>query len=166
MTEQTKAQKLAWIGAMAFFMQTLDATILNTALPAISKSLNESPLEMQLAIISYSLTVALLIPLSGWLADKYGTLTLFRLAVCTFILGSLLSACAVSLNSLVMARILQGVGGSLMMPVARLSILRTVPKNELLNAWNIMAMAGLTGPILGPILGGWLVTYASWHWIF
>ncbi|WP_032093113.1 MULTISPECIES: DHA2 family efflux MFS transporter permease subunit [Pasteurellaceae] len=166
MTDSKNYRGLAWIAATAFFMQTLDATILNTALPAISRSLHESPLEMQMAIISYALTVALFIPLSGWLADKHGTLTVFRFAVGIFVLGSVACAASDSLDSLIAARIVQGFGGALMMPVARLSIIRSVPKTELLNAWNIMAMAGLIGPILGPILGGWLVTYATWHWIF
>lgn len=166
MTERESYRGLAWIAAIALFMQTLDATILNTALPAISRSLNESPLEMQLAIISYALSVALFIPLSGWLADKYGTLKMFQLAIGVFVIGSI--ACAVSntLNTLVFSRVLQGFGGALMMPVARLAIIRSVPKQHLLSVWNLMAMAGLLGPILGPILGGWLVTYATWHWIF
>ncbi len=159
-------RSLAWIAATAFFMQSLDATILNTALPTISADLHQSPLEMQLAVISYALTVALFIPLSGWLGDKYGTLKVFRFAVATFVLGSIACAASYSLNMLVLSRILQGFGGALMMPVARLAIIRTIPKNQLLPIWNMMAMAGLTGPILGPILGGWLVTYASWHWIF
>ncbi|MGC7559897.1 MFS transporter [Pasteurella sp. PK-2025] len=166
MTESKRYQGLAWIAAIALFMQTLDATILNTALPAISHSLNESPLDMQLAIISYALSVALFIPLSGWLADKHGTLRMFQLAIGVFVVGSI--ACAVSntLTMLVLSRIVQGFGGALMMPVARLAIIRTVPKQHLLSVWNLMAMAGLLGPILGPILGGWLVTYATWHWIF
>ncbi|MFQ1047285.1 DHA2 family efflux MFS transporter permease subunit [Avibacterium paragallinarum] len=166
MTEQKTYTGLAWIAAMAFFMQTLDATILNTALPTISQNLNESPLNMQLAIISYALTVALFIPLSGWLADKYGTLNVFRVSIAIFVLGSIACAFSYSLSVLVFSRILQGFGGALMMPVARLAIIRTVPKNQLLNAWNIMAMAGLIGPILGPVLGGLIVTYLTWHWIF
>lgn len=166
MSDAIHYRGLAWMAALALFMQTLDATILNTALPAISASLNESPLEMQFAVISYALTVALLIPLSGWLADKYGTLVVFRISVAIFVLGSIACALASSLNFLIMARIIQGIGGALMMPVARLSILRTVPKNHLLSVWNLMAMAGLLGPILGPILGGWLVTYTTWQWIF
>lgn len=157
---------LAWMAAIAFFMQTLDATILNTALPTISRSLNESPLNMQLAIISYALTVSLFIPLSGWITDKYGTLNVFRVAIGIFVLGSVACSLSLSLNQLILSRILQGVGGALMMPVARLAIIRTVPKNRLLNVWNTMAMAGLVGPILGPVLGGVLVTYLSWHWIF
>ncbi|MFD1804913.1 DHA2 family efflux MFS transporter permease subunit [Pasteurella oralis] len=166
MTERESYRGLAWIAAIALFMQTLDATILNTALPAISRDLNESPLEMQLAIISYALTVALFIPLSGWLADKYGTLKIFRLAVSIFVFGSITCAISNTLDTLVLSRVLQGVGGALMMPVARLAIIRTVPKQHLLSVWNLMAMSGLLGPILGPILGGWLVTYTTWHWIF
>ena len=166
MSQHQHYRHLALIAAMALFMQSLDATILNTALPAISASLNESPLEMQMTIISYSLTVALFIPLTGWMADKYGTLNVFRAAVGVFVLGSVACAMANSLNTLIWSRILQGVGGALMMPVARLTIIRNVPKTQLVAAWNAMAMAGLIGPVLGPIVGGWLVTHATWHWIF
>lgn len=163
---QSNHKPLAWIAASALFMQSLDATILNTALPSIAADLHQSPLEMQMTIISYALTVALFIPLSGWIADKYGTLTTFRISVFLFVIGSIACACSTNLNSLVISRILQGVGGSMMMPVARLAIIRVVPKVELLPIWNLMAMMGLVGPIVGPILGGWLVTYAHWHWIF
>ena len=166
MSERQNYRNLAWIAAIALFMQSLDATILNTALPAISASLNESPLEMQMTIISYALTVALFIPLTGWVADKYGTLNVFRVAVGIFVLGSVACAMANSLNALILSRILQGFGGALMMPVARLAIIRHVPKTQLVAAWNAMAMAGLIGPVMGPIVGGWLVTHATWHWIF
>ncbi|WP_439258949.1 DHA2 family efflux MFS transporter permease subunit [Lonepinella sp. BR2930] len=166
MEKAVSPRSLAWIAATAFFMQALDTTILNTALPTIATDLHQSPLQMQLAVISYALTVALFIPISGWLADKYGTLNIFRFAVTMFVLGSISCAFSMSLEMLIFSRILQGFGGAMMMPVARLAIIRTVPKNELLPIWNLMAMAGLTGPIIGPILGGWLVTYASWHWIF
>ena len=166
MSERQDYRNLAWIAAIALFMQSLDATILNTALPAISASLNESPLEMQMTIISYSLTVALFIPLTGWVADKYGTRNVFRVAVGIFVLGSVACAMANSLNALIWSRILQGLGGALMMPVARLVIIRHVPKTQLVAAWNAMAMAGLIGPVMGPIVGGWLVTYVGWHWIF
>ncbi|MDU7371926.1 MAG: MFS transporter [Klebsiella michiganensis] len=125
---------LPWIAAMAFFMQALDATILNTALPAIAHSLNRSPLAMQSAIISYTLTVAMLIPVSGWLADRFGTRKVFIIAVSLFTLGSLACALSNSLMELVIFRVIQGIG--------------------------------LVGPILGPVLGGVLVTWASWHWIF
>lgn len=157
---------LPWIAAMAFFMQALDATILNTALPAIAHSLHRSPLAMQSAIISYTLTVAMLIPVSGWLADRYGTRKIFTLAVFLFALGSLCCAISSSLTMLVSSRILQGIGGAMMMPVARLALLRAYPRNELLPILNFVTLPGLVGPVLGPVLGGIFVTYASWHWIF
>ncbi len=157
---------LPWIAAMAFFMQALDATILNTALPAIAESLNRSPLAMQSAIISYTLTVAMLIPVSGWLADRFGTRRIFMLAVTLFTLGSLACALSSSLGELVVFRVIQGIGGAMMMPVARLALLRAYPRSELLPVLNFVTMPGLVGPILGPVLGGVLVTWASWHWIF
>lgn len=157
---------LPWIAAMAFFMQALDATILNTALPAIAQSLNRSPLAMQSAIISYTLTVAMLIPVSGWLADRFGTRRVFMLAVTLFTLGSLACALSSSLTELVIFRVLQGIGGAMMMPVARLALLRAYPRSELLPVLNFVTMPGLVGPILGPVLGGVFVTWASWHWIF
>lgn len=157
---------LPWIAAMAFFMQALDATILNTALPAIAQSLNRSPLAMQSAIISYTLTVAMLIPVSGWLADRFGTRRIFMLAVSLFTLGSLACALSNSLGMLVIFRVVQGIGGAMMMPVARLALLRAYPRSELLPVLNFVTMPGLVGPILGPVLGGVLVTWASWHWIF
>lgn len=157
---------LPWIAAMAFFMQSLDATILNTALPAIARSLHHSPLAMQSAIISYTLTVAMLIPVSGWLADRFGTRRIFTLAVSLFALGSLLCALANSLYLLVVYRVIQGIGGAMMMPVARLALLRAYPRSELLPILNFVTLPGLIGPVLGPVLGGLLVTYATWHWIF
>jgi len=157
---------LPWIAAMAFFMQALDATILNTALPAIALSLNRSPLAMQSAVISYTLTVAMLIPVSGWLADRFGTRKVFIAAVSLFTLGSLACALSSSLTMLVLFRIVQGIGGAMMMPVARLALLRAYPRSELLPVLNFVTMPGLVGPVLGPLLGGVLVTWASWHWIF
>ena len=153
---------LPWIAAMAFFMQALDATILNTALPAIAHSLNRSPLAMQSAIISYTLTVAMLIPVSGWLADRFGTRKVFIIAVGLFTLGSLACALSSSLMELVIFRVIQGIGGAMMMPVARLALLRAYPRSELLPVLNFVTMPGL----VGPVLGGVLVTWASWHWIF
>ncbi|HHH0794651.1 TPA: multidrug transporter subunit MdtD [Yersinia enterocolitica] len=157
---------LPWIAAMAFFMQALDATILNTALPSIAESLNRSPLTMQSAIISYTLTVAMLIPVSGWLADRFGTRRIFILAVSLFTLGSLLCALSGSLPFLVASRVIQGVGGAMMMPVARLALIRAYPRSELLPVLNFVTIPGLIGPVMGPLLGGLLVTYATWHWIF
>lgn len=166
MSEAQRYVGLAWVAALAIFMQTLDATILNTALPSIAKSLHDSPLNLQWTIIGYALTVALFIPLSGWLADRYGTLKIFQFAIVIFCIGSLSSALSTSLMALIISRIVQGIGGALLMPTARLALIRTVPQKDLLKVWNLTAMSGLIGPILGPILGGILVTYASWHWIF
>ncbi|WP_272683021.1 multidrug transporter subunit MdtD [Providencia sp. PROV133] len=157
---------LPWIAAMAFFMQALDATILNTALPDIAKSLHHSPLAMQSAIVSYTLTVALLIPVSGWFADRFGTRRIFIIAVSLFSFGSLLCALSPSLTFLVISRVIQGIGGAMMMPVARLALIRAYPRSELLPILNFVTIPGLVGPILGPLLGGVLVTYATWHWIF
>lgn len=157
---------LPWIAAAAFFMQTLDATILNTALPAIARSLNRSPLAMQSAIISYTLTVAMLIPASGWLADRFGTRRIFMIAVNLFALGSLACSLSGSLTELVISRVIQGIGGAMMMPIARLTLLRAYPRSELLPVLNFVTIPGLVGPVLGPVLGGVLVTWASWHWIF
>lgn len=146
---EKKARSMAglpWIAAMAFFMQALDATILNTALPAIAQSLNRSPLAMQSAIISYTLTVAMLIPVSGWLADRFGTRKIFMLAVTLFTLGSLACALSTSLTELVIFRVLQGVGGAMMMPVARLALLRAYPRSELLPVLNFVTMPAWSAP--------------------
>lgn len=162
----TDYRPLSWVAAMALFMQSLDATILNTALPAIAADLHEPAFEMQMVIISYSLAVALFMPLTAWISARYGARSIFQTAVFLFILGSIACAVATSLNILVWTRVLQGCGGAFMMPVARLAIIQIVPKHQLLYAWNLMATAGLIGPILGPILGGWFVSHISWHWIF
>jgi EmrB/QacA subfamily drug resistance transporter len=157
---------LPWLAAVAFFMQTLDGTILNTALPAMARSLRESPLHMQSVVVAYMLTAALLIPVSGWLADRFGTRRVFVGAIALFTLGSLSCAVSPSLSWLVAARVLQGVGGALMLPVSRLAILRSFPRAELLKTLAFVSVPGLVGPLVGPTLGGWLVQQASWHWIF
>lgn len=160
------ARLLPWIVAIAFFMQALDGTILNTALPTMALDLQESPLRMQSAVIAYMLTVAMLIPASGWLADHFGGRRVFISAIVLFSLGSLLCALSQSLTGLVLSRILQAIGGALMMPVGRLIILRNYPRSELVRIMGFVTIPGLMGPLLGPALGGWLVEYASWHWIF
>ncbi|MGJ7580443.1 multidrug transporter subunit MdtD [Variovorax sp. RHLX14] len=167
MTPEISFRKsLLWLVAIGFFMQTLDATIINTALPAMAASLGESPLRMQSVVVAYSLTMAMLIPASGWIADRFGTRRIFFSAIVLFVAGSI--ACAVSqgLGQLVAARVVQGLGGALLLPVGRLALLRTVPRSEFLQAMSFVAIPGLIGPLLGPTLGGWLVQYASWHWIF
>lgn len=155
-----------YILATAIFMQMLDSTILNTAIPAIAKDLGESPLNMQGAIISYVLTLALFIPISGFLADKFGTKRIFLISLTVFILGSILCAVSQSLYFLIFSRIIQGLGGALMTPVARLALIKTFPRNEYVKAMNYAIIPALMGPILGPLVGGYLVEYISWHWIF
>lgn len=157
---------LPLILATSIFMQMLDSTILNTSLPTIARDLNESSLNMQNAIISYVLTLALFIPVSGFLADKFGTKKIFILALVLFSLGSLLCSMSTSLSFLVVSRIIQGVGGSLMTPVGKLALIKTFPKNELIQAMNYAIIPALIGPVLGPLVGGYLVDYLSWHWIF
>ncbi len=157
---------LLLIVAIGFFMQSLDATILNTALPTIAAELHVSPLKMQMVVISYILTVALLIPTSGWLADRFGTQRLFLAAIVLFCLGSLLCALSTTLWQLVGARIIQGMGGAFLQPVGRLIVMRTFPKKAFVQALSFVTIPGLVGPLMGPALGGWLVQYASWHWIF
>ena len=152
--------------AVAIFMQMLDTTILNTALPKMALDLNESPLNMQSAVIAYALTLALLIPLSGYLADRFGTRSVFIASMGIFVLGSVLCAAAPNLSMLLVARVIQGIGGSMLVPVPRLTLLRVYDKSQLLNAINYAVMPALIGPVLGPLVGGYLVDYASWHWIF
>lgn len=157
---------LPWLGAMAIFMQSLDGTILNTSLPTIAKDFDKSPLEIQSVIVAYTLTVALLIPLSGWLSDKYGTKKVFQAAILIFTIGSTLCAFATNFPFLVISRIIQALGGAMMVPVVRLAILYAYPKNELLKVINFITIPGLVGPLLGPTIGGILVETLSWHWIF
>ncbi|WP_113638688.1 MFS transporter [Nubsella zeaxanthinifaciens] len=152
--------------ATAIFMQMLDSTVLNTSLPTIARDLNESPLNMQNAIISYVLTLALFMPVSGFLADKFGTKKIFIFAQVLFIVGSLFCSLSHNLTELVIARMLQGVGGSLLTPVGKLALIKTFPKNELLKAMNFAIVPALIGPVLGPLVGGYMVDYLSWHWIF
>ncbi|SHF32066.1 DHA2 family efflux MFS transporter permease subunit [Dysgonomonas macrotermitis] len=165
-TESDISPKLPWLAAMAMFMQSLDGTILNTALPTIALDLNHSQLSMQAVVVSYALTLALLIPVSGWLSDKYGTKRIFSIAVFLFTLGSFTCAISSTFNELVASRVLQAIGGSMMVPVSRLALLYAYPKNKLLAVMNFVTMPGLVGPLIGPVLGGWIVDIASWHWIF
>ncbi|MDR0292299.1 MAG: MFS transporter [Elusimicrobium sp.] len=163
---QGNRRVLAWLVAIAFFMQMLDGTILNTALPAIARSLGANPLRMQSVVISYMLTVAFLIPVSGWLADFFGTKKVFISAIFIFTLGSLACAMSQTLWQLVLARVFQGVGGALMVPVGRLAVMRVFPKAEMISALSFITIPGLVGPLVGPILGGVIVYYINWHWIF
>lgn len=163
---QTVKKVLPLILATAIFMQMLDSTILNTSLPSIARDLNESPLNMQNAIISYVLTLAVFMPASGFLADRFGTRRVFIFALVLFSLGSVFCALSQNLTHLVISRVIQGVGGSLMTPVGKLALIKTFNRNELLKAMNFAIVPALIGPVLGPLVGGYMVDYLSWHWIF
>jgi DHA2 family multidrug resistance protein-like MFS transporter len=165
-TKELSLKAMLWIVSGGFFMQTLDTTIVNTALPAMARDLHELPLNMQPVIVAYSLTMAMLIPASGWLGDRFGTRRVYVASVFIFVLGSVCCAMSQSLNQLVAARVLQGVGGSMLLPIGRLAILRGYPSVLYLSAITTASIAGQVGPLLGPVLGGWLVEKTSWHWIF
>jgi EmrB/QacA subfamily drug resistance transporter len=154
------------IVACALFMENLDSTALSTALPAIAASLGESPLRLSLAITSYLFSLAVFIPISGWVADRFGARHVFRAAIAVFVLGSILCGLAGSIWHLVLARSLQGAGGAMMVPVGRLVLLRSVAKADLVRAMTWLTVPALIGPVLGPPLGGFLTTYLSWRWIF
>lgn len=164
--EQNAVYLLPWVTAIAMFMQSLDGTILNTSLPSIAKNMGYSATEMDSVIVTYTLTLAMFIPLSGWLADRFGTRTMFMIAVLMFMTGSLFCALSVDLKTLNMARVLQAIGASMMVPIARLAILYQYPKNELLKTMNFITLFGLLGMVAGPSLGGFLTDNFSWHWIF
>jgi EmrB/QacA subfamily drug resistance transporter len=154
------------IVAVALFMENMDSTVIATSLPAIAADLGTSPLALKLAMTSYLLSLAVFIPASGWTADRFGARSVFRAAIAVFILGSIGCAFANSLEGFVAARILQGMGGAMMTPVGRLVLVRTIEKRDLVNAMAWVTVPALIGPVVGPPLGGFITTYASWHWIF
>jgi len=164
--EDTAAHLLPWVTAVAMFIQSLDGTILNTSLPSIARDMQYSPTQMHSVIVIYTLTLALFIPLSGWLSDRFGTRSMFIVAVSMFISGSLCCALSVDLLTFNLSRVLQAIGASMMVPVARLAILYQFPRAELLKTMNFITVFGLLGMVVGPSLGGFLSEYLSWHWIF
>ena len=157
---------LPWVVASALFMEQLDATILNTAVPSMALNLHVTPLSLKAAVTSYILSLAVCIPVSGWMADRFGTRRIFSSAIALFTLASVLSGLAQNLPMLVASRILQGVAAAMMMPVGRLAIIRTFPKSELLGAMNFVIIPALIGPLLGPVVGGMIVHWTSWRVIF
>jgi EmrB/QacA subfamily drug resistance transporter len=157
---------LPWLVAVAFFMESLDTTILNTAVPAIAHALNVAPLSMKSVLASYTLSLAVFIPISGWMADRFGTRIVFASAIGLFTLGSLLCGISTNIHVLVAFRILQGCGGAMMVPVGRLTLVRTFAKSELVRAMSFVAIPSLVAPMLGPLAGGLIVGYFQWRVIF
>jgi len=157
---------LPWLVAVALFMESLDTTILNTAVPAISAALKVGPLSMKSVLASYTLSLAVFIPISGWMADRYGTRRVFASAIGLFTFGSLLCGLSSDIHLLVACRILQGCGGAMMVPVGRLTLVRTFAKSELLRAMSFVSIPALVAPMLGPIAGGLIVGYFHWRVIF
>ncbi len=157
---------LPWLVAVAFFMESLDTTILNTAVPTIAAALKVAPLSMKSVLASYTLSLAVFIPISGWMADRFGTRRVFASAIGLFTLGSFLCGISSDIHLLVACRILQGCGGAMMVPVGRLTLVRTFARSELIRAMSFVAIPGLIGPMLGPIAGGLLVAYFHWRVIF
>lgn len=166
MSSRMHYRGLLWLVAAAFFMQALDSTIVNTAVPAMASALDVTPLGMRSALTSYVLTLAILIPASPWLCDRFGTRRVFAVAIATFGVGSLLCGVAQSLPQLVAARVMQGIGGASLMPVGRYVLVRSIAKREYIHAMSTVATFGLLGSVLGPLLGGLLVEFTSWRLIF
>jgi EmrB/QacA subfamily drug resistance transporter len=157
---------LPWLVAVAFFMEALDTTILNTAVPSIARALDVAPLSMKAVLASYTLSLAVFIPISGWMADRFGTRLVFASAIGVFTIGSLLCGVSRDIHMLVACRILQGMGGAMMLPVGRITMVRTFARSELIRAMSFVAIPGLIGPMLGPIAGGLIIEYFHWSVIF
>jgi EmrB/QacA subfamily drug resistance transporter len=166
MTSSAIKSYLPWLVATALFMEQLDATIVNTAIPSIAASLQVTPLSLKSVVTSYILSLAVGIPVSGWMADRYGTRRVFATAIAIFTFASVLCGLSVNAPMMIAARLLQGIGGAMMMPVGRLAIIRTFPKSELLGAMNFVIIPALIGPLLGPTVGGLIVHWTSWRVIF
>jgi EmrB/QacA subfamily drug resistance transporter len=152
--------------AVALFMENMDSTVIATSLPAIAADIGTSPIALKLALTAYFVSLAIFIPISGWIADRFGSTNIFRIAIAVFVVGSIACAFSNSLLSFVLSRFLQGIGGSMMTPVSRLVLLRTTPRHQLVNAMAWLTVPALIGPLTGPPVGGFLTTYLSWHWIF
>ena len=154
------------IVAIAFLMEQLDSTIITTAIPDIAASLGTTPVRMNLAVTTYVLTLAVFIPVSGWFADRFGARRIFTLALLTFTIASALCGMADTFPFLVAMRALQGLGGAMMTPVGRLILLRSFPRSDLVTAMTYVTLPAIVGPLMGPLLGGFITTYSSWRWIF
>lgn len=164
--DRVAVRMIPFIVGCALFMQMLDSTVVATALPVMAAAMGAAPVQMNVVITSYLLAVAVFVPISGWAADRFGARRIFISAIVLFTLSSIACAASQSLWHMVLARTIQGAAGAMMVPVGRIILLRKTPKTELLKAMAFLSMPALLGPIIGPPLGGFLVTYASWHWIF
>ena len=162
----TAKRLLPWLVAVGFFMESLDTTILNTAVPAMAQALKVPPLSMKAVLASYTLSLAVFIPISGWMANRFGTRRVFASAIGIFTFGSFLCGLSSEIHVLVACRILQGCGGAMMLPVGRLTMVRSFAKSELIDAMSFVSMPGLIGPMLGPLLGGAIIAYFHWSVIF
>lgn len=154
------------IVACALFMENMDSTVLSTSLPLIAKDLGESPITLKLALTTYLISLAVFIPVSGWIADRFGTRNVFRTAIGVFVVSSICCGISTNLPELVIARFVQGMGGAMMVPVGRLALLKSVEKRDMVRALNYLTIPALVGPVLGPPLGGFITTYWHWRWIF
>ena len=152
--------------AVALFMENIDSTVIATSLAAIAHDINSEPIALKLALTTYMVALAIFIPVSSWMADRFGAKTVFSWAMVVFVLGSVCCAISDSLLTFVASRFLQGMGGAMMTPVARLVLVRVTPRNQLVDAMAWLSIPGLVGPIIGPPIGGFITTFASWHWIF
>lgn len=157
---------IALIVAATFFMENLDGTVIATAVPDMARSFGAEPIDLDTGVSAYLLTLGVFIPISGWIADRFGARLVFSSAIVIFTVASLLCGMAQSLEVFVALRVLQGIGGAMMVPVGRLVVLRSTPKDQLIHAIAMLTWPALIGPVLGPAVGGFLTTYASWRWIF
>lgn len=167
MTEQGRQPRfIPFVVACAFFMHGLDTTIVATSLPHIAVTFHTSPVRLSVAITAYIVSLAVFIPMSGWMADRYGAKTIFSSAICLFTLSSVLCGLSNNVLELTIARVFQGIGGAMMIPVGRLVVLRSVPKSQYVRAMMMVLIPSQIGPVVGPLVGGFITTYISWRWIF
>jgi EmrB/QacA subfamily drug resistance transporter len=164
--QKLKVKLLPFLVAVAFFMEMLDASILNTAIPVIAKSFGDNPVRLDITITAYIFSVIVLLPVSGWLADKFSVRRVFFLSIAIFTVGSFLCSISENLVQLTLSRTIQGLGGAMIMPVGRLAVLKATPRKKYLNVISFVIMPALLGPLLGPAVGGFICQYFSWHWIF
>jgi EmrB/QacA subfamily drug resistance transporter len=157
---------IPFVISLGLFMEAVDTTVINTAIPAMARSLQVNPIDLKIALISYLLSLAIFIPISGWIADKFGIKRVFISALLIFTASSIWCGFATTIPELVIARVIQGLGGSLMLPVGRLILVRSFERHELINTMSRVIMVAALGMMLGPMLGGFITHYLSWHWIF